>query len=316
MSVSVYAESDANPEVRLISETSDSVAARAALLADAHDVVDRFLARGPRETAVTGVDMPAVSDTAIRAQLAHWRGDLAEADLEARRTLGSLDGLAPTSLNRRMPLGRASGAGGDSPRTLAPTRGRGRARAARASRREQDGPGRAAHRNRPAESPVGGRRSVCRRSRAGGDRRHGGRARMAALGGARLPRRRRGRPRALDRHRAPRPRSGVGRCHGPRPRSDRARHRGGREPARRPPCRSRCGPRVHAGEGSIWRARQSNWERHCAARVDRAMRASAWRTAQTSRTAAARRHSALAHEPNSCRQAHGRETLPSAVLVH
>jgi DNA-binding CsgD family transcriptional regulator len=98
----VFADSEAKSEVRLISQTSDYLAARAALLADAHDIAARFLARGPRETAVTGLDEPAVSDTAICAQLAHWRGDLAEADLEARRALGSLDGLAPTLLNRRI----------------------------------------------------------------------------------------------------------------------------------------------------------------------------------------------------------------------
>ena len=68
------------------------LACHAAVLADAGDLVETFLAR----------QVPDESAAALRAQLAFSRGELAAAAAAARQALGMLDDALPTALCRRM----------------------------------------------------------------------------------------------------------------------------------------------------------------------------------------------------------------------
>jgi DNA-binding CsgD family transcriptional regulator len=84
---------------RALLEGVDYLACRAALLADAGELVERALAHEPAEPA-TGDD--GLVELAIRSQLALARGDLSDAEANARTALAELEGLPLTALRRRV----------------------------------------------------------------------------------------------------------------------------------------------------------------------------------------------------------------------
>lgn len=82
--------------------TADYLACRAALLAEATDTVELVLARAPGQPPTGAPDDRTLSDLVLRCQLALSRGELGDAQADARLGLGVLDDLAPTELHRRM----------------------------------------------------------------------------------------------------------------------------------------------------------------------------------------------------------------------
>lgn len=79
---------------------ADYLACHAAVLADAGDLVEARLARPVPEGSP--VPESAASDAALRAQLAFWRGELAQAAAAAHEALALLEGASPTALRRRI----------------------------------------------------------------------------------------------------------------------------------------------------------------------------------------------------------------------
>ncbi len=84
---------------RALREDVDYLAAQAALLADAGELVQQALTREGRES-LSGDDK--IVRSAVGAQLALARGDLAACEADARAGLAELDGLALTALRRRI----------------------------------------------------------------------------------------------------------------------------------------------------------------------------------------------------------------------
>lgn len=84
-----------------ISDMADYLACRAALLADAGDLVEDFLGRTSEDDGAAAEPGGRLARLGLRAQLALSRGELAEAEASARAGLALLD-VPPTALHRRV----------------------------------------------------------------------------------------------------------------------------------------------------------------------------------------------------------------------